>query len=64
MRINNAADAKKAIGTILYWDDIGARYIMLRFGKLNAVDGKNLDIDGDWKWRPHLRNLRTTKEDE
>lgn len=61
--ILNTAHAKAAIGKTVYWDDDSVRYRFLRSGVLQEVGkgGKNILIDGDWKWRPYLKNLRTTE---
>lgn len=56
--IRLVTDARACIGKKVYWDDPSSRYVMLRQGFLTEVKGKNLLIDGDWKWRTHLRNLR------
>ena len=64
MRITNVKEARAAIGQRVWWDDVGKRYIFVRSGTLTGVKDKNVEIDGDWKWRPNLTNLRTTELDE
>lgn len=62
--IKNIGDARAAIGQMVYWNERGsARYHGAeRCGTLTEVSGKNLLINGEWKWRTDLLNLRTTKE--
>jgi hypothetical protein len=61
MKITNIKEARAAIGSRVYWDDISIRYKILRSGILQEVEGKNMQIDGDWKWRTYLTNFRTTE---
>ena len=56
MYIKTAKQAKLCIGQTVYWDD-RARCIVNR-GRLEDVKGKNLLIDGDYKWMPQLIGLR------
>lgn len=60
--ITDVATARRAIGHTVYWDDPGTRYVFLRKGSLEDVAGKNLKIDGDWKFRPDLQQLRTMQK--
>jgi len=59
--IKNAKEAKTVIGQIVFWDEPDSpRFFGREFsGKLIDIAGKNLLINGDWKWRPNLKNLRT-----
>lgn len=57
--INSTPTARKRIGKNVYWDEVGPRHIFLRHGKLEDVQGYNVLIDGDWKLRKRLLNLRT-----
>lgn len=63
MIIKTIKQAKENIGRQAWWDDISNRYHFIRTGYLEGVQGKNLLIDGDYKWLPSLRshNLRTTQ---
>lgn len=63
MRITSAQQARSFIGKTVYWDDVGSRYIFLRQGVLEGVNGRTLLIDGDYKERGRLTKLRSTKED-
>lgn len=57
-----AAEARKLIGKQVEWDDIlDPNYpegTVVRTGWCTAVKGKNIEIDGGWKWLPNLKNLR------
>lgn len=57
-----AAEARKLIGKQVEWDDILDAFRMtgtvVRSGYCTDVRGKNIMIDGDWKWLPKLLNLR------
>lgn len=63
-RITSAKQARAAIGKRVFWNDRdSARYYgAIRSGILQDVAGKNVLIDNDWKWRPHLNNFRLTEE--
>jgi hypothetical protein len=58
--ITTAKELRKLIGSMVYWEDRGSRYDVQRCGIVEDVSGKNVLIDGDWKWRPDLRMLSTT----
>ena len=62
--IVSAKDARKAIGLCVWWEDRNSDryYGATRSGTVEDVAGKNIMINGDWKWRPYLNNLRTTEE--
>lgn len=59
--IQTATQARAAIGTVVYWDDTYLIRPSVRHGTVNQVQGKNVMIDGDWKWLPDLKaaHLRT-----
>lgn len=61
--IHTAKDARLALGQVVYWDERGSRRYKgaVRSGVLTEVLGRNLCINGDWKWRTDLTNLRTTE---
>lgn len=56
--IKTAKVARENIGKMVFYDDIGPRYIMLRSGTLQEVDGRNVKIDGNWYWMSHLKGFR------
>lgn len=60
--VSTATEAKKYIGQTLYWDDASNRYVFLRSGILEEVTGKNLRIDGDYKYIKDLPGLRNFPE--
>lgn len=64
MKITNIKEARACIGKMVYWEDHGQRYVFLRCGVLQGVQGKNLKIDDDWKWRTDLTNLSSDKPKE
>ena len=49
------------IGKQVWWDDRSPRYVFLRTGYVDEVDGRNICIDGNWVWRADLTNLRDTE---
>lgn len=51
-------DLREHIGKMVYWDSVCSRYVRLMQGTITAVTGKNVEIDGDWKYRPNLLGLR------
>ena len=53
-----AAEARTLIGKRVAWDEISPRYHFERSGILEEVDGRNVKIDGDYKWLPYLTNFR------
>ena len=57
--IKMAPTARRYIGQTVYWDEVGPRHIFLRSGKLEDVLGIQVVIDGDWKLRRRLLNLRS-----
>lgn len=61
-QITNVKEARAAIGTKVYWDDHGSRYVFLRAGIMEEVGGRNVCIDGNWHYRADLRSLRTTEK--
>lgn len=62
-RIKSAADAKKAIGKCVHWVErskprgLGLQWETSHSGVLTESRGKNLLINGDWKWRLDLTEL-------
>lgn len=60
--IRTAADAKKQIGKQVWWEEDARRAWVLRTGILDDVHGSEVMIDGDWKQRKYLTNLRTFKD--
>lgn len=56
--IKTEKDAMACIGSRVYWDDVSSRYVMLRSGILESVNGKNLVIDGNDKYLSNLPGLR------
>jgi hypothetical protein len=58
MYISDAKTARMNIGRRVYWDDRGQRYVFLRQGKLEAVTGREIVIDGDYKTLRYLKGLR------
>lgn len=62
MRLKYVKDLRANIGKRVYWDTPdSARYFgEERSGVLGEVRGRNLLIDGDWKWEPDLLALRDT----
>ena len=54
--------AKALIGRRVIWDVVIDPHrlngIRERTGTIEDVRGKNVMIDGDWKWLPDLSNLR------
>ena len=63
MYIKTSKDAKLCVGQMVYWDEHGRGTIILRCGVLDRVDkGKNIVLDGVYKWRPDLLHLRNFKQ--
>ncbi|WP_439125966.1 MAG: hypothetical protein ACNJA3_29090 (plasmid) [Pseudomonas rhizophila] len=58
--IQSAKQARAAIGKQVWWDDHSTRYVMLRTGIVDEVDGGNICIEGNWLWRNDLKSLRDT----
>ena len=49
------------IGKLVAWDDLfdpNRGTFKIRTGTLTARTGNNVEIGGDWKWFPDLKNLR------
>lgn len=63
MKLKTLKAVRAYINKTVYWDDDSGRYSITRMGILEDVKGRNLLINGDWKWRPDLTNLRTTYEE-
>lgn len=61
-RITNAKEARAAIGKVVAWEEHSSRYIFERVGVIEDVKGRNLCIEGDWRWMADLKNLKI-KED-
>lgn len=57
-----ASELRKLIGQRVAWDDIGTRWHFVRVGVLEGVSGRNVIVNGDWKWAPGLKNLRLATE--
>jgi hypothetical protein len=64
MKITNAKEARERIGKRVEWDDGGSVYTFFRSGILQDVSGRNLLIDGDWKWRSDLKCLRDCESED
>jgi esterase/lipase len=62
VKIQKASEARLNIGKRVWWDDVSNRYSFLRSGIIDEVSGRNINIDGDWRWMPHMTNLRTTEK--
>lgn len=56
--IKKVSDARACIGSQVWWDDYSSRYVCLRTGIIDEVQGGNINIEGNWMWRNDLRNLR------
>lgn len=59
------SDAKQLIGKRVQWIRSGDPYrgtYCLGFGKVEEVAGKNILIDGEWKWLPDLKNLQCSND--
>ena len=57
-------EAKKLIGKLVKWN---AHYCPKNgygtyCGYVESVQGKNIEINGDWKWLPDLVNLHEINE--
>jgi hypothetical protein len=56
-------EAKKLIGLRVKWDvcvDPKRGYYRQETGRIESVKGRNVQIDGDWKWLPDMINLKET----
>lgn len=57
----NTPECRKLIGKEVCWDvtlDVNRGTYKTRYGTVDEVKGKNIMIDGDWKWLPKMTNLR------
>ena len=63
--LKSIKDVRAAIGTRVYWDEPNSQryYGNERSGILAEAIGKNVCISGNWLWRPHLNNFRTTSKE-
>lgn len=66
MNLKYMNDIRACIGKRVYWDERdSARYYGRELsGILEDAAGKNIMINGDWKWKPNLLNLRDTSKHE
>ena len=56
------SEAKKLIGKRIMWREcFGYRGDIIRSGVLEEVQGRNVVIDGDWKWLPDLTGAEEDK---
>lgn len=53
---------RSTIGRRIEWNVSG--WIGKRSGIVEAVDHKNVLIDGDWHWAPDMLNVRVTPNSE
>ena len=60
--ITSAPVARKCLGAIVYWDDVGSRSVFLRSGKLEDYKNRNVMIDGNWMYLSHLKSLRNFED--
>lgn len=60
-RIQTAKDARSRIGEKVWWDDHSSRYVFLKCGIINGVEGRHVLIDHNWYTVGNLRELRTTE---
>lgn len=60
--IKTAKDAHKAVGKQVAWVDGTGLVWRECSGTLESVRGKNVLIDGDWKWRPDIIGLHVKPE--
>ena len=66
MNLKYIKDIRACIGRRVFWDERDtARYYGSELsGILTRVEGRNLEINGDWKWKSNLLNLRDTSKHE
>lgn len=65
--VTKAAEARKLIGKLVAWDDCldyRRGTYCTRLGTIISVQGKNVEIGGDWKWLPNLVKLREATEED
>ena len=58
-------DVKKWVGKEIEWDimtDIHRGVYKTKDGMLEEVRGRNLLVDGEWRWFPDMRNVRLKGE--
>lgn len=53
-----AKEARKFIGKFVEWDEPNRVSILMRRGWVKSVQGRNVEIDGDWKWLPDIEEFR------
>lgn len=51
-------EAKQFIGKVVEWDVENRVSIITRRGTVEEIKGKNICIDGDWKWLPDIKDIR------
>lgn len=64
MLITNVKEARACLGKEVLWDETDHVYRYPCTGTLQEVEGYNLLINGDWKWRPKMINLRTKESED
>lgn len=53
-----AAEARALIGKGVVECDVDSGIWPIRCGEVEEVKGKNILINGEWRWLPDLKNLR------
>jgi len=63
-----AADLRALIGKRIRWlesvdiDRSGRGYLSFRYGTVEAVEGRNALIEGDYRWIPDIRHIEEWPE--
>jgi hypothetical protein len=57
--VSTMKQRRALIGKRIEWNTGG--FVMKRSGTVTAVEGKNMLIDGDWKWAPDMLNVRVSE---
>ena len=58
--VSTMKQRRALIGKRIEWNSGG--FIMKRAGTVTAVEGKNMLVDGDWKWAPDMINVRVSEQ--
>lgn len=62
-----SAELRTLVGKKITWEETICRYrgtFRTRSGAVLEVRGKNINVDGDWKWFPSMENMKVVEDEK
>jgi hypothetical protein len=61
VEIHTIKQRRRLVGHVIEWTPRGA--LLPRRRKVRAVEGRNIDVDGDWQWVPAMHNVHLIEQE-